>query len=84
VESRRGYTGVQKEGWGVFVVFVGGGHRASTGEQKGEKVLQSSGENKKKSFWKTVAKRALGGTQKNEKQKGEKVLQNYIGVGGRV
>jgi hypothetical protein len=53
VESRRGYPGVQKEGWG-------GGHRASTGKQKGEKVLRS----------KKVEKTRT----QSEKQKGEKVL----------
>jgi hypothetical protein len=40
VESRRGYTGVQKSNEVVNVVFVGG-YRASTREQKGEKVLRS-------------------------------------------
>jgi len=61
----RGY----KKGWGVFVVFVGGGHRASIEKQKGEKVLRS--------------KRVEKTRTQSERPKGEKVLRSS-GVGNEL
>ena len=91
-KAEGGIRGYKKKGG----VFVGGGHRASTEKQKGEKVLRS--------------KRIEKARTQRERPKGEKVLRSsrvemrrvraesvmgweakrgksttkYIGVGGRV
>jgi len=76
-KTKGGIRGYKKKGgvFVVFVVFVGGGHRASIEKQKGEKVLRSS---------EVEDELHAGCVQHHWEAERGKSTTKYIGVGGRV